>query len=122
MNLGTYNIRDSGAFSLPHALRAVQMENYDLVLLTETKIPDAVYYKNSLRYNIVCSWAATTAAGEEQGSMGLVMRERPYGWDAKSMHFHRPNMVSCEIVSSLQKKPLTGSYPHPTHVYSVLPP
>ena len=39
------------------------MGNYDLMILTETKIPDAVYCNNRLVYNVVCSRAVPTVAG-----------------------------------------------------------
>ena len=37
-----YNIQDVRGFVLPQAVRAVQLVNYDVMLLTETKIPDEV--------------------------------------------------------------------------------
>lgn len=41
----------------------VQLRNYDLMLLTETKIPNVVYCHNHLGYNILCSRVLVTAAG-----------------------------------------------------------
>ena len=52
----------------------VQLGNYDLMLLTETKIPDAMYFKNHLGYNVVCSREAATASVGAQGGVGLVTR------------------------------------------------
>ena len=40
INLGMYNIRYGYGFGLPQAIRAVHFGNYDLMLLTETNIPD----------------------------------------------------------------------------------
>ena len=65
--MGTYNIRDSCVFGLSQAIRAVEQGNYDLVILTETKIPDAVYCHNFLGYDAVYSKATVTAAGGSQG-------------------------------------------------------
>ena len=36
------------------------------MLLTKTKIPDGVYYKNGIEYDIVCLRATPTADGEAQ--------------------------------------------------------
>ena len=49
LNLGIYNIQDGHGFSLLRAPWAVQMENYDIMLLIETKILDMVYCKNPPR-------------------------------------------------------------------------
>ena len=47
------------------------MGNYNLVILTEKKLPDAVYCKNRLRYNVVCSRATvTTYIGVQGGGTG----------------------------------------------------
>ena len=37
-----------------------------------------------------------------------MMRERPIGWGIESTHYHRPNVVSCEIVTGLTRTPLVG--------------
>ena len=60
LNLGTYNIRYSRGFGLHHAIRVVQLVNYDVMILTETKIPYEVYCKNRIGYDVVCSWATPT--------------------------------------------------------------
>ena len=44
--------------------------NYDLMLLTDTKISDAVYCHNCLEYEIFCSEATVTAEGGAQGGGG----------------------------------------------------
>ena len=38
LNLGTYNIRDGQGFGLPQEIQAVQIRNYNLMLLTEVNI------------------------------------------------------------------------------------
>ena len=53
----------------------VQLGNYDLMILMDTKILDAVYWKNRLGYDVVCSRAANTAAGGDQVGVGLFMME-----------------------------------------------
>ena len=42
MNLGAYNIQDSRGFGLLKEILAVQMGNYDIMLLIETRIPEVV--------------------------------------------------------------------------------
>ena len=106
LNIGTCNIPYGRGFGLPQSIWAMQLGNYDLMLLTETKIPNVVYCQNLLRYNIVCSQEVGTAAGGEQGWVGLILRERPEGWIFESTCFHWPNVVICEIVSGKQQTPL----------------
>ena len=43
------------------------------MLLMEKKIPDVVYFKTHLGYDVVFSRVATTVAGGSQGGLGLVM-------------------------------------------------
>ena len=51
INLGTYNIRDDCGFGLPQAIQAIQIGNYDLMVLTEKKIPYEAYCYNRLGYD-----------------------------------------------------------------------
>ena len=62
INLGIYNIWDGRVFVLPQAICSIKQGNYDLVLLTEKKIPDAVYCHNRLRYDVICSDATVTTS------------------------------------------------------------
>ena len=77
----------------------MQIDNYNLILLTETKIMDKAYLHNYLGYNAVCYQEVGTAAGGVQGGVGLVLRERPDGWSVELTRFHRPIVASCEIMS-----------------------
>ena len=81
MNIRMYNIQDGRIFLFPQILREVQLGKYEFMLIMETKIPDAVYFKNRLRYGGVCLRVATTTAIGTQGGMILVTKERLYGWD-----------------------------------------
>ena len=67
LNLGTYNIQDGCGFVLPQAISAVKRGNYDLILLTETKISDTIYCPNCMGYGVVCPEAKFTMAGGAQG-------------------------------------------------------
>ena len=55
LKLGKYNIWDSHDFVLPKAIYAVKQGNYNLMLLTVTKIPDMVYYHNNPGYDLFYS-------------------------------------------------------------------
>ena len=54
---------------------------YNIMILTNMKTPDAVYCKNRLWYDVVCSWAAPNTDGGAQEGLCLVIRERLDGWD-----------------------------------------
>ena len=43
INLGMYNIRDGWGLDIHQEIRAVQLSNYERMILTETKIPDYAY-------------------------------------------------------------------------------
>ena len=53
INLWTYTICDVRGFVLPQEIWAAEQSNYELMLLIETKIPDRVYCRNLLGYNIL---------------------------------------------------------------------
>ena len=105
-----YNIQDGRRFRLTQAIWAVQLCNYDLMLMMETKILYDAYFHKNLGYDAVFSQAVITAAGGDQGGVGLVVRERPYEWSLGSMRFHGPNVVICKIVSGGQNTLLVRAY------------
>ena len=55
LNLIIYNTRDGCGFDLLQAIRDVQIRSYDLMFLTETNIPNSVYFQIRLGYKFVCS-------------------------------------------------------------------
>ena len=70
LNLGKYDIWDGHGFRLLHEIWAVQLGNYDVILLMETKILDYVYCRNRIKHDVVCSKVTPTAAGGERGRGG----------------------------------------------------
>ena len=64
----------------PQAIRAVNIGNYNLMLLTEKKILYEVYCSNRLGYEAVCSQAVGTTARGAQGGVGLVIRKWLERW------------------------------------------
>ena len=67
LNLWIYNIWNGRGFGLTQAIRAVQLWKCVIMLLTETNIPDEVYWKNRNRYDLVCLRAIATTTGGAQG-------------------------------------------------------
>ena len=63
LNLGTYYIWYGCIFGLLQEFRAVQLGNYNVMLLTETKIPDEVYCKYCIGYYNMCSRATLNMVG-----------------------------------------------------------
>ena len=37
-------------------------------------------------------------------------RERPVRWGIESKRYHRPNLVSCDILTRITRTPLVGAY------------
>ena len=64
----------------PQAIRAVQIGNYNLMLLTETNIPYEAYCYNRWGYGAVCSQIVGTTAKGAQWRVDLVIRKRPESW------------------------------------------
>ena len=63
-------------FRLDQAIQALQVGGFNQMVLTKTKVNVLVYFHNRLWYDMVCSSAIKTAAGGEQGGVGLVVRDR----------------------------------------------
>ena len=103
LNLVMYNIQDGQGFGLPKMIHAFRQGNYNLMLLTEMKIPEAVYCHNHLGYDAVFSKVTVTAAeGAQERGVGIVLQEWLKGWIVESMHFHGLNVARCKIVHGNQ--------------------
>ena len=109
LNLGTYNIQYGWVFGLPKELQAVQMGNYDIMLLMETKMKEAVYWKTASGMTS-CTWECPPLWLEGTGGGRNGYKERPEVWYIESTCFHRPNMVSCEIISEFHRIPLIRAF------------
>ena len=114
LSLGAYNIFYGWGFGLDQAIQAFHLVRFDAMLLTNTKITSESYFHNRLGYDMVCFPAVTTDTIRAQGVVGLVFIERPQGWGVESMRFHRPNVVSLEVISSGKRTPLIREYLPPT--------
>ena len=83
---------------------------FEVMLLAKTKIQIEAYLHNRMGYNITCSEAHPSRSGGYQGGAGLVMRGGGFSWGIDSTHYHRPNVVSCDIVAGITRTPLSGAY------------
>ena len=72
----------------------------------DTKISDALYSKNRIRYDVVCFRATPTADVGAQVRVLLVTKERPEVWDIDSTRLQFPNVVSYEFFTGIQWTPL----------------
>ena len=94
INIGCYNIRDGQNSGLAVAARACEVANLDLAVLFETKIPDSIYKKHFLSYDVVC-----TKSLPNQGGVGLLTKSTAQGWHVEDTRMHGPNVLSCVVVS-----------------------
>ena len=53
LNLRTYNICDGRGFGLTQSIHTVNLENSNLMLITETNIPDKECCHNRLGYDVM---------------------------------------------------------------------
>ena len=84
------------------------------MLLTNTKIYMTVYFQNWLRYKVTFLTVQLSRDGGFQGRVGIVMCERPVGWEIESTCYHGLNVVSCKIVTRLARTPLVKLYLQPS--------
>ena len=52
----------------------------------------------------------TTAADDEQGGVGMVVRYQPQVWSLESTRFYGPNVVSCDVITDRKQNLLIGAY------------
>ena len=114
LNLQMYNIQDGQGFSLPQAIRSMQIGKYNLMLMTKTKIMDEEYCHNYLGYDNVCSQAVGTADGGTQGGWAclwqIIRTDGVLNLHA-STRWTRPATKSCLVDSG--HRSLESTYPCP---------
>ena len=99
---------------MAQAIQVVEHGVFDVMILTETKIQSEAYSHNRLGYDVNYLVVRPSISGVYQGGVDLVTRERPIEWGIDSTRYHRPNMVSFEIVTGLTWTPLVGAYLPPS--------
>ena len=53
LSIGTFNIRNGWGFRITHAIRAVQIGGFDLMILMDTKVNNQAYCHNMMGYDVV---------------------------------------------------------------------
>ncbi|HEY9815724.1 MAG TPA: endonuclease/exonuclease/phosphatase family protein, partial [Candidatus Obscuribacterales bacterium] len=84
----------------------------DICLFTETKLTNGIHTRSCLGYSV----AATRAVSPHQGGVALIYKDSAY-WQIESLRKHGPNVISCELVSGFQRRPLVGAYIPPSGNY-----
>ena len=101
-------------FGLAQAIQVVECGVFDVMLPTKTEIKSEAYSHNFLGYDETFSTERPSSAGGAQGVIGVLTRERPVGWGIESTHYHRPDVVICNIVTILTRTPLVRVYLPPS--------
>ena len=73
LSIRTFRICNGQGFGLAQAIRVTWIGGFDLMILTNTNINNQDYCRNRLGYDVVCSQAITTADGDTQEGVGLVV-------------------------------------------------
>ena len=104
------NIRDGRGFGLAEAIQEMERRGFDVMLLMETNIQLEAYSHKQLNYVVTCLSAIPSRSGGSQCSVVMVTTEWHNRWGIKLTRFHRPNVVSCKIVTRHIWTPLVGAY------------
>lgn len=112
--MATYNIRNGRGGGLISALRAMERSNVDLAVLTETKLTDGIYTRESLGYRVM----ATNATSRHQGGVALVCRQAT-GWQVESEQCFGPNTVGFVLTTGRRRYSCVGTYIPPADTTTV---
>ena len=93
-----------------HTIQTVQIDGFNLMILTDTNITNQYYCRNGLGYEFVCLLMSMKVAGDAQGGGCLVVRDRLQGCSIDATRFHGPNMVSLEVITDRNRTPIIVSY------------
>ena len=114
LQIATYNIEDARQNRLELACRNLEVQQIDLAILTELRIPadKPIHTRHSHGYDIY----ATYTNHINQGGIALVTKSKTKNWSIESQTRHGPNVLSCILVSGPQRTPLIGVYLSPAHL------
>ena len=112
LQLCTYNIQDARNSRLEGAIRNLSVQNIDVGILTELRIPQTspIHTRSSQGYTVY----ATYTTRMNQGGIGLVFRQQSVGWSLESIQRHGPNVLSCYLIIGSKRQPLIGVYLPPS--------
>ena len=71
--LRNYYTRDGKGYGLVEAVWLAWIEGFNLMILTENNIIDKAYFIHNMGYEVVLSEAHTTADGNMQEGMGMIV-------------------------------------------------
>ena len=54
LSIRTFNICDGRGFGLVQDIRLVQIDGFNLMVMTETKVTNKAYCQNRMGYDVVC--------------------------------------------------------------------
>ena len=72
--ISTINIPDGRGFRLAQAIRAMERQFSDVMLMTESKIKLEAYSLNRLSYYVTCSTACLSSTKVSESGVGMVIR------------------------------------------------
>lgn len=104
IRIGTYNIRSGNHVKLPMAIRAMDLAQVDVCVLTETRLSG--YHTLKYRgYQVV----ATNIGAARTGGVALIFREAKH-WHIEGYRTHGPNVLSAYLRSGDKAWLLIGAY------------
>jgi exonuclease III len=95
------------------ALRAMNQMNVDIGILKEAKLTDGIHTQQSSGYHVY----PTSARSHSQGGVALFFHDSAQ-WQVESIRRFGPNVISCQLVTSLRWIPVVG----PTSLPQMSPP
>ena len=112
LTMCTYNIQDARNSRLEFALRNLSVQNIDLAILTELRIPESkpIHTRSSQGYTVYATYTTRT----NQGGIGLVYRQERIGWCIESIKRHGPNILSFHLILGNTVQPVIGAYLPPS--------
>ena len=109
LRMCTYNIVNGGGNRINMALRAMALMRVDLGLFTETKLSHDKFTHQCCGYQV----CATRAKSSSQGGVALFFRDSQ-NWTVEGIRLYGPNVLSCVIVSGMDRWSLLGIYIPPS--------
>ena len=108
--LGTLNIYSGTNSRLQMAMRCMEKMSVDIGILTETKITNDMYAKESEGYEIVC----TKARSAHQGGVALFYRKYSWKFSVEGTKTFGPNVIRAVLVSGRKRWNVIGAYIPPS--------
>ena len=109
--VATWNIRSGRAGGLESALRAAKSLGVDIILLTEAKLTQGIYARNSSGYSVL----ATDAASPHQGGVALCVKNGDDNlFEVEGTTKHGPNVIAFHLETGCKRYYIVGAYIPPS--------